>query len=210
MGRITALRLGRNKKRINVFIDGSFSFAIGKEVAAGAGLQIGEGLSMDQIEELKQVDSFQSCFEAALHYLGYRPRSEAEVRQRLFRRSFTDDAVNKVIVELRERKVIDDAAFAQYWKDNRLTFSPRSRQLIKRELRQKGVATETADEIVGDLNDETSAYEAGLKKARVLVTLDYSEFRSRLSGYLRRRGFSYEVISCVLARLWQERQIASI
>lgn len=210
MGRITALRVGGSKKRVSVFVDGSFSFAIDKEVAARAGLQVGQHLSGGQIEELTQADLFQGCFGAALRYLSYRPRSESEVRQRLYRHGFGDDVVSKAIIELKGRKLIDDVAFAQYWKDNRLSFSPRSRRLMKLELRQKGIAMETADEVTGDLNDEINAYEAGLKKARVLTTLDYGEFRRRLSGYLRRRGFTYEVISYVVARLWHEQQAASV
>ncbi len=210
MGRITALRMGGGKKRVNVFIEGSFSFGIDGEVAGRAGLQVGQHLSADQIEELTQTSLFQKCLDAALRYLSYRPRSDAEVRQRLRRHGFADDVVSRTITELEQRKLIDDVAFAQFWTDNRLSFSPRSRRLIKLELRQKGVAHETADEVTGHLDDEVSAYEAALKKARVLAALDYGEFRRRLSAYLRRRGFSYEVASTVVARLWHEQQTTSV
>jgi regulatory protein len=145
-----------------------------------------------------------------LNYLGYRPRSEAEVRQRLHRRGFNDDVVDKVIIGLKERRLIDDVAFAQYWRDNRLSFRPRSRRLIKLELRQKGVAAETANEVVEGLDDESAAYEVGLKKARVLSGLDYREFHRYLSDHLRRRGFDYEIIRSAVARLWQEQQPGSV
>ena len=209
MGRITALQVKRSNKRVNVFIDGSFSLALDGDVAARENLQIGRHLSAGQVEKMKQADLLQNCYKAALHYLGYRPRSETEVRQRLRRRSFDADVVDKVITDLKERKLIDDVAFAGYWRDNRLSFKPRSRKLIKLELRQKGIVAEMASEAVKDLDDEFMAYEAGLKKARVLTSLDYSEFRRRLSGYLQRRGFNYEIIKSVIVRLWQERQIGS-
>jgi len=209
VGVITALRLNDRKKQVSVFIDSSFSFSIGDEVAVKAGIKVGQHLSAEQIKELKQVNIFQNCFEAALHYLGYRPRSEAEVRQRLHRRGFNAEVVDRVVIVLKERSLIDDEAFAQYWKDSRQSFRPRSRRLIKLELRQKGVASETANEIVADLDDETAAYRAGLKKARVLSGSDHSEFRRLLVGYLRRRGFDYGTISAVVARLWQERQTDS-
>lgn len=209
MGRITALKVNRSNKRVSVFIDGSFSVALDVEVVARENLQLGQYLSPGQVEKLKQVDLIQNYSKVALHYLGYRPRSEAEVRQRLRRRGFDGDIVDKVITGLKERKLIDDVAFAGYWRDNRLSFKPRSRRLIKLELRQKGVAAETASQAVEDLDDEVIAYEAGLKKARVLASLDYSEFHRRLSGYLQRRGFNYEIINSVVVRLWQERQIGS-
>lgn len=210
MGMITALRINYSKKQVSVFIEGSFSFTIDGDVAATAGLKIGQHLSAEQIEELKQTDLFQRCFGAALHYLGYRPRSETEVRQRLHRRGFNDGVVDKVIIELKGRRLIDDVAFAQYWRDNRLSFRPRSRRLIKLELRQKGVVAETANEALETLDDENAAYEAGLKKVRVLSGLDYSEFRRSLSSHLRRRGFDYETIRSAVMRLWQDRQNGSV
>jgi regulatory protein len=210
VGMITALRVNDMKKRLSVFIDGSFSFAVCSETAATARLKVGQQLSAQEIEKLKQSDNFQRCLEAALSYLGYRPRSESEIRQRLRRRGFNNEVVDEVVIGLKERRIIDDVAFAQYWTDNRLSFKPRSRSLIKLELRQKGVATETADAAVENLDDENAAYEAGCKKARVLSSSDYSEFRSRLSDHLRRRGFNYETISSIAMRLWQERQNDSV
>jgi regulatory protein len=118
--------------------------------------------------------------------------------------------VDKVVIGLKERGLIDDVAFAQYWRDNRLSFRPRSRRLIKLELRQKGVAAETANEVVEGFSDESAAYEVGLKKARVLSGLDYREFHRYLSDHLRRRGFDYETIRSAVARLWQEQQPGSV
>ena len=210
MGMITALRSNDRKKQVNVFVDGLFSFAIVEELAVTNRLEVGQHLSADQIEELKEASLFQSCFDAALHYLSYRPRSENEVRQRLRRRGFDNKVVDEVIFRLKERRLIDDVAFSEYWRNNRLSFSPRSGRLIKLELRQKGVAAETANEVVKDLDDENYVYEAGLRKARRLSRSDYDDFRRRLYGYLRRRGFNYETVKFAVARLWQERKSGSL
>ena len=96
-------------------------------------------------------------------------------------------------------------AFAQFWKDNRGTFSPRSRWLIRRELGQKGVAADTIDRVVGEVDDADSAYHAALKKARRLPLSDYQGFRRRLGEYLKRYGFGYGVINRTVERLWQEQ-----
>ena len=89
MSKITALRTGRNRgKRVNIFLDGKFAFSLEAEVAAKEGLQVEQILSPDKIEALSKSDYFQRCFNAALHYLSYRPRSEAELRERLHRHGF--------------------------------------------------------------------------------------------------------------------------
>jgi regulatory protein len=210
VGTITALRSNDRKKQTNVFVDGLFSFAIADELAAKNHLKVGQHLSPDEIKELKEAALLQSCFDAAVHYLSYRPRSENEVRQRLRRRGFKSGDIEEVILKLKERRFIDDVAFAEYWRNNRLSFNPRSIRLIKLELRQKGVAAETASEVVNDLNDENSVYEAGLRKARRFSCSDYNDFRRSLYNYLRRRGYDYGTVKSVVERLWQERKQGSL
>jgi regulatory protein len=210
VGTITALRSNDRKKQTDVFIDGLFSFAIATELAITNRLEVDRQLSVGQIKELKEADLQHSCLDAASHFLSYRPRSEKEVRQRLRRRGFNGKIIDEVILKLRERRLIDDAAFSEYWRNNRLSFSPRSVRQIKLELRQKGVATETADEAVKDLDDDNSVYEAGLRKARRLSRLDYDDFRRRLYDYLRRRGFNYENVKGAVARLWEEKRSGSL
>jgi regulatory protein len=204
MVQITDLRLNKAKKRVSVYIDGVFSFTLNNEVVVQAGLHKSQDIHSDQIRELKDSDIYQTCLNTAMNFLGYRPRSEAEIKQRLHKRGFGNDIVGKVLTRLKEQKLIDDPAFAQYWRDNRLAFNPRSKRVIKLELRQKGINVETIDEIADELDDEESAYKIALKKVRFLTSLSYEEFRNYLYNHLRRRGFSYDVISCIVARLWSE------
>ncbi len=206
MAIITDLQWNRSRKRVNVFLDGSLSFTVDGEVIIDAGVYVGQELSRLQIKELREADQFQRCFNNALRYLTYRPRSEVEIKVHLLRRACSQNVIHKVILKLKEQRLIDDLAFAQYWKDNRLSFSPRSRRLIKQELRQKGITVETIDEVLDDVNDEFSAYKAGQRKVRTMTTSDYAEFHRRLSNYLRWQGFGYEVIESVIVRLWEERQ----
>jgi regulatory protein len=206
MGTITALRVNTRKERVNVFVDGLFSFTIAEELRVIHHLEVGQNLSDDQINELRKKDLYFSCMEAAVHYLSYRPRSESEVGRRLKQRGFDYETVQEVISKLKEQQLIDDVSFSQFWRNNRLAFSPRSTRLIRLELRQKGVAAETVNEVLKDLNDEDSVYEAGLKKAHRLTGSDYDDFRRLLYDYLRRRGYSYETVKRAIERLWEQRK----
>ncbi len=207
MRKITALRIGRGRgKRVNIFLDGKFAFSLEAEVAAKEGLQVEEVLSDEQIEALARSDHFHRCLNAAIHYLSYRPRSESELRERLRQRGFDGDTQEAVITRLKEQGLVDDMAFAQFWKDNRESFSPRSQWLTKLELRRKGVANDIIDQVVDAIDNDASAYRAALGKARSLPQFDYQSFRRRLGEYLKRRGFSYGVIHHTVERLWQEQE----
>ena len=206
MSKITDLRIGRGgEKRINIFLDGRFAFSLSAEVAEREELQIGQELSESQVQELTHSDQFQRCLNAAYRYLGYRPRSEYEIRERMQRRGFSGEAIDAVIARLKEQGLLDDAAFAKFWKENRESFRPRSQWLTRSELKRKGVTTEVIDEVVDDMDDEDNAYRAAVQKTHHWKLADYQCFRRRLGDYLRRRGFNYGVINHTVERIWQER-----
>jgi regulatory protein len=149
--------------------------------------------------------AFQRCLDVAYHYLSCRPRSEGEVRQYLHKRDFDEEIIEKVLVKLKEQILVDDFAFAQFWKDNRLSFKPKSKKLIEKELKDKKVAQEIIKQATKDIDDEGNAYKLGCSRMRILAHLDYPDFYRRLSNYLSYRGFTYEVIKRTAALLWQEK-----
>ena len=204
MRTITAIEVQkRSKDRVNVFLDGAFAFSLGIEVLGERGLNLGQMLSDPQREELVRADLFHKCLNAALRLLSYRPRSEAEMRARL-RPRFEEQAIDSVIIRLKARHMVDDVAFAQFWKENRESFSPRSKRMLMLELRRKGIDPEVITDVVEVIDEEQSAYRAAEKKARPWAKEDYNTFRRKLGAFLSRRGFSNEVANRVVEPLWLE------
>ena len=208
MSKITAIRSTKGRReRVSVYLDGKFSLSLDNEVAIKEGLHVRQELSDEHIQALVESDRSHRCLNAAVHFLSYRPRSEHEVRERLRRRGFDSNNMEIVIAGLKEQGLIDDLAFAQFWKDSRDSFSPRSQWLIKSELKQKGVDGDIIDQLdVAD--DANNAYRAAINKARSLPLSDYQSFRRRLGEYLKRRGFGYGVINHTVERIWQEQENA--
>ena len=146
----------------------------------------------------------QDCINAALRYLSYRPRSEKEIKLRLTTRGFDDLSIESVLLSLREQLIVDDYAFACFWRHNRETFSPRSRALLQRELKEKGIAPHIIDEALEGFDDESSAYMAAQKKMKAFASLDHRSFHNKLGSFLRRRGFGYTITNHTVSQLWQE------
>jgi regulatory protein len=205
MSVITKMPAGRGReKRINVFLDDKFTFSLLAEVAAREGLRVGQELTEAQIEALTESDRFQRCLNAAWRFLGYRPRSEAEVRQRLQQHGYESELIEKVITRLKDQGLVDDDAFARFWIENRESFSPRSQRLTSLELQRKGLDGAVIARVTGEVDDGESAYRAALSKARRRLPSEYRDFRRRLGDHLRRRGFGYEVINKTVERVWRE------
>lgn len=196
--------------RVNVYLDGRFAFGVSTEIAASEGLRPGRELSAADVARLLRADAFHAAREAALHFLGYRPRSEAEVRAYLERRKgFPLDIVEEAIAWLRDRGYIDDAAFAQFWVANRMAFRPRGRRLLRAELRGKGVARETVEAALQPFDQEAEALIEQAARARLRRLTpddkaDFQRFRTKMAAFLARRGFDYDAITTIVRQLWDE------
>jgi regulatory protein len=204
---ITAIKAGKNPKiqRSNLFLDGRFAFSLDNQVIAKERLVVGSPLSPEQLQLLGGADNYQRCVNAGLRFLTSRPRSEAETRQRLKLKGFGSEEIEKAVSHLKELNLLNDAAFAQYWKENRDSFKPRGQRLLKLELRQKGLEGEVIAEAIEAVDESDAAYRAACSKARTLASLDFQPFRQRLSSYLQRRGFDFAVTNKVIKRVWEEK-----
>ncbi len=210
-GKITAIKAGKNPRvqRSNIFLDNKFAFSLDNEVIAKEALRVGRELSPKEVTVLTRADNFQRCLNAAFHFLSYRPRSEAETRLRLQRKGYDNKDIDRVITQLKRLDLVNDTAFAEFWKDNRNSFRPRSQRMVSLELRRKGVDREVISEVIDNIDDAENAYRAAMVKARTLSIADYQIFRQKLGSYLQRRGFNYGTINNTVRRAWQERTQSS-
>lgn len=209
MSTITALeRQKKNPGRVNVYVDGRF--ALGVTGVLAAELRVGQPITEEELARLQAQDTVERARALAVEFLSRRPRSEAEVRQRLGKKGFAPAVVDAVLTRLRELDLVDDEAFARFWVENRTTFRPRGPRGLRYELRQKGVAARIIDGVLEDmaLEPESLAYRVARPRAERLLSstlpLSRIEFQRKLGAFLHRRGFDYETAKEVILRLWDE------
>lgn len=202
-GQITEIKVQKRKRdRVNVYLDGEYSFSLAMGVAAS--LKRGDILSDEEIQELQARDSVQKAYGRALDYLAYRPRSSVELRRYLRQKQVSADVSELALERLSAAGLLDDGAFARYWVENRETFKPRGHRALRHELRQKGIDDELIAEVLSEVDEEESAYRAALGQAQRYGHLDDGVFRQKMYDFLRRRGFGYEVIRDTISRLLQQ------
>ncbi len=207
MGQITKLTRQKGRRgRVNVFIDDDFAFGLSEEEVSRAGLHAGMTLEQPDIDALRARDEAISYLNDALRYLSFRPRSLLEVERYMRGRGADEPTTAATLEKLRRAGFVDDAAFTRFWIENRDAFSPRGTRALQAELRAKGVDRAQVDAVLAetDGDDGARAYQAGLKRMRLLSRADKDEFRRRMYGFLQRRGFSYETARAAAERLWSE------
>jgi regulatory protein len=205
-GTITRLEYQKhNQDRANLYLDGQF--VLGLPALEAAKLHVGQRLSDGDIERLRALDTFEKAYERAMRFLSYRARSQAEVRRNLRDGRVDEATIDAVLERLAKQGFVNDADFARFWVENRERFRPRGVQALRQELRQKGVDDATSAEILSGMDQVASARRAAEAKAQRLAPLarsDPRDFRLKLSTFLLRRGFSYDVVREVVKTLTAE------
>jgi regulatory protein len=201
-GRITALEAA--PPRVRVYIDGRLAFCVDPLLAAG--LQVGQVLDPAARARLAAADERGRALDAALRLLARRPRSEHEVRARLAAKGYSAATIAAVGERLRALGLLDDAAFARFWVEQRQQFRPRGAAALRAELRAKGVAPAAVAAALADTDEAAAAYRAGRARLRALAGLAPAAFRQRLGAYLQRRGFGFDACVQAVERLWAEQQ----
>ncbi|MHB9130491.1 MAG: regulatory protein RecX [Armatimonadota bacterium] len=155
---------------------------------------------------MRHVDRSDATEEQAMQYafrvLGYRARSVYELRQRMEQKGFSAQLTDRTLSELSRLGLLDDRDFAVSWASSRTGLGPAR---LKQELSRKGIDRDLAEfaihTVLSTEDELTSAQRVATRALRSrTVPPDRAELL-RLRRLLQRRGFSFDVINRVCARL---------
>jgi regulatory protein len=135
----------------------------------------------------------------AVKLLAAKPRSVAELRERLLEKEWTDEAAaDYALAKLKEYGYLDDERFAFGFASYRVRQKPVGRQRLARDLKTKKVSKETADAALELVYQETPEEEliarAIEKRIRLRGRPTTRQETKSLYDHLLRLGFSYDLI----------------
>ncbi len=210
--KITDISLqARDNNRVNVSVDGVYSFSLDIAQVTDLNLKVGRELSDGELEELQEESQFGKLYMRALEYCLRRPHSVKEVRDYLWRKTqpalrkrqtgmnnpvvYSERVASRVLRKLQQKAYVDDEAFARWWVENRQLSKGVSRRKLTAELRSKGVH---ADIIAQTLEKTDRTDEQELRKVIAKKHRRYAGDRQKFVQYLVRQGFSYDDVVSTL------------
>jgi regulatory protein len=128
-----------------------------------------------------------------LDQLTGRARTRSELATKLSSRDVPDDIAARLLDRFEEVGLVDDAAFARDWVEQRQAGRGLARRALAMELRRKGVDDEVAREALDEIDpdDEVEVARALVHaKLRTVRNLDRDKATRRLVGMLARKGHS--------------------
>jgi regulatory protein len=135
----------------------------------------------------------------AVKLLAAKPRSVAELRERLLEKEWTtEEAADYAIARLSEYGYVNDEQFALGYASARVRQKPVGRQQLARDLQMKQIDRELAEqtlEKVFEATPETELIDAAIeKRVRLRGRPTTRQETKSLFDHLLRRGFSYDLI----------------
>ncbi len=128
----------------------------------------------------------------------FRPRTEAELRERLTRKKFPPQEVETLLADFRQKGWLDDAKFARLLVAQSVLSKPVGRRMLVSKLRRKGIHPETAEAAVraGTAGEDEMENARRLAADRVgrMKGVERAAVERRLFGFLSRRGFSADIV----------------
>lgn len=191
----------RSKKRLSVFIDGEYACSLDRETVAQFRLKAGTKVDPEFLKEVVLEEQFRHCRDDAFRLLSYRARSEQELKERLEKKGYSPEIVERVLARLRELGIVDDERLAREYVQTRISVGHKGKFRVKQELLKKGIPPETVSAALQQAPAE-------LEAARMVVEhylpryrrLDPQTRLRRLYGLLARRGFAADTIEEILCQ----------
>lgn len=151
----------------------------------------------------READPVAVAREIALRQLTAKDRTREELARALARRNVPADAARVVLDRFEEVGLIDDARYAANLVES-VQRRPRSRAVVRKELSDRGVAVETVEDAIADLDADTerdAALGLAQRKAKAVSGLPGPVAFRRVAGALARRGFGSSVVMWATAHV---------
>ena len=205
MNIITKIECGnRNKNRVNIYIDEEYAFSVDMEIVYKEGLKVKNPVDYDKLKKIIEEDNYIKCKNAAIRIIERSYKSEKEIKDKLLKKEFDNNTVNRTLSFLKEYNLIDDEKLVSMYVIDRLR--NQGEKKIKYSLMQKGINEELIYRELNKINNddlEDIAYNLALKKYEVLSKRENDKYKlyQKLTRYLMSRGYGYDLISRVVKRI---------
>ncbi len=197
----------RDPSRVNMYIDGEFSFGISLDSLAKYNIYVGMELEEDFLSKVFLHELKKRFLQRSSEYISRLPRTELQISRYIkniimkkkgvwyseLSKEEEEKILEHVISKLKKYGYIDDSHFAEQFIQSRLKSRPRGSGVIMSELISKGVSRDIAEDKVKELVQDEYAllcrvYEKKYKDQKI-TSMDNKKI-----SYLFRKGFSWDLI----------------
>ncbi|MGL4453421.1 MAG: recombination regulator RecX [Sarcina sp.] len=206
MSKITDIQVQkRNNERVNVYVDGEFTFACDSEFVYKEKLKTGMQIDLEKIKKIVIEDELKKCKNTALRIVERSFKSENEVHKKLIEKGYEEEVVGVALAFLSEYGYINDKNFASMYIRDKLKTEGKNK--IKYALIRKGIDESIIKEALYENANEETEFETAIKLAKRRYDsikkreTDKYKLSQKLYRFLVGKGYNFDLVSEVVRKV---------
>ena len=197
----------KNKKRVSVYLDGSYYCSLDLVTAVQNRLKAGMEISEEKLVEIQYNSEFQNCFDSALNFISVSPKTKKQIRDKLIQKGYLEEIVLKVLDKLAEYGYVNDSDYAEKYVNSYK--GQKGKKLIKLELLKKGIKEEDFKEAVDGVETQAQAISRLAEKYMRNKDCDLKTIK-KLYSHLISKGFDYDEVKEITSIYLEKAQSEEI
>lgn len=171
------------------------TFKLQEETVIHFRLFKGVELHEELLKEISAFDSYASGLEKAYHYLSFKPRSVAQMKDYLKKKEIT--AIDRIITELKNKGYLDDEKTAELMAEQVLG-QAKGPKVIRQKLIEAKIHPTIIDRVLASVSVDKSDVHRRLRSYLKPSTKSKRAFHASLMQKMMSAGFAYDDIKQVL------------
>ena len=185
----------KDRSYVCISLDNGMQYWLKKEDLEDAGICAGTEIAEDHFNQLIRLKQYPRALSNAVAMLARRPCSKGEIRKRLREKRYTEEVSELVIYKLEKERLLNDEAFCEQWIRYR-TERCCGPELIRRELKSKGISDDIIDSALRHADQETETESPVIIACKAWKRIrrdeDIRKSRQKVILSVVRKGYSWE------------------
>lgn len=199
----------RNSDRFSLFHKKQFLVGVSSQTLSEFSLQQGTFLTKELFNKLIASEELRSAKERAYRLLARREHGTEELRRKLLRKDLDPGVVDEVITQCREKKLLDDYAYASSFSQDKFQLRNWGPHKIKSSLFSKGVPRDIISNVISELKENIdpvqTCLELAVKRRRhFLREPDEFKRKQKIFRYLAGKGYSSDTIKKAMPKILEQ------
>lgn len=198
----------KNPERYNIFFEDKYAFSVDEAVLIKHQLTKGKELDQWTIEEINFEDEVRKAYNKALYYLGFRMRSEGEVRQKLKEKEYGDAVIDEAIKKLYAHKFLDDQQFSEALMRTQINSGKKGPRAIQQDMQKRGIDKQMQKDVLDSYSEEEQLEIAKGLAEKIAIKEKMktpSQIHQKINDNLMRKGYNYSLIKLAIEGLDLEK-----
>ena len=200
----------KNKEKVNIYVNDEYSFSMTIDGVIDNNLKINQEISEEEILRLKEKDEAALAYMMIIFYVGYRLHTEKEIKDKLKKKNYSIESIEKAVQKAKEYDLINDTYYVECFINEKGVPNKWGPSIIKNKLMQKGIEKNLINEKIEELYKEEDLDENLLnlanKKLKTLENLEQRKQKERLFRFLVSKGYSFDKVSTCINKLLKDEE----